>query len=74
LGDPAGDRDPFNLIVLSNQPDHYLHPDVASLGGSLLSVFGRDPCIPSLYPTAIAAIHHAADKYGTIPTTFEQAG
>ena len=74
LGDRAGDHDPFNLIVFSNQPDHYRMDDEPASGGQILAFFGRNPRVPVLHPEAITAIYEAADKFGTIPNTFEDAG
>jgi hypothetical protein len=74
LGDKAGDHDPFNLIVFSNQPDHYTTDDAPAAGGQILSVVGRNPHILASCPEAIAAIHGAANKFGTIPNTFDEAG
>lgn len=73
IGDAEGNHDPFNLIVFSNQPDHYLHSDSLSPGGSSLSVLGRNPQSPAKHPEAILAIHKAVNKYGTVPNFFEEA-
>lgn len=74
LGAEADNRDPFNLIVFSNQPDHYRTDEAPAVGGQLMSVLGRNPQIPATHPEAIAAIHEAANKFGTLPNTFEEAG
>ena len=74
IGDQAGNHDPFNLIVFTNQPDHYRTDDAPATGGQILSVVGRNPRVPASHPEAIGAIHEAASKFGTIPSTFEEAG
>ncbi len=43
IGDQAGNHDSFNLIVFSNQPDHYRTDDAPATGGQILSVVGRNP-------------------------------
>lgn len=73
IGDAHVGGDPFNLIVFSNQPDHYLQDNVPSPGGTILSVIGHNPRIPVTHPEAIAAIHAAANKFGVIPNSFEEA-
>jgi len=74
LGDKVGTRDPFNLVVLSNQPDHYRTDDAPAVGGQSVSMFGRNPRLVPSHPGAILAIHEAANKFGTIPNWFEEAG
>lgn len=73
IGDAHGGNDPFNLIVFSNQPDHYLDTEIPSPGGTILSVVGRNPRIAATNQEAIAAIHEAAQKFGRIPNSFEEA-
>lgn len=73
LGDKAGDQDPFNLIVFSSQPDHYRTDDAPATGGQILSIVGRNPRILASHPEAITAIHEAANKFGVLPNTFEEA-
>lgn len=74
VADEGGDADSFNLIVLSNQPDHYLDEDVPARGGEIVSVMGRNPRTKPVHMSAIAAIHDAANKFGVIPNSFEEAG
>lgn len=73
LGDKAGAQDPFNLVVFSNQPDHYRADDTRAAGGQIVSMVGRNPHIPASHPEAIAAIHEAANKFGVLPNSFEEA-
>jgi hypothetical protein len=74
IGDARGGNDPFSLIVFSNQPDHYIDANLPSPGGTILSVIGRSPRVATTHPEAIAAIHEAANKFGVIPNSFEEAG
>ncbi len=69
-----GDRDCFNLIVFTNQPDHYGKHDSPAPSGNVLSVVSQRLKIVAANPNAIIAIHRAAKQYGTIPNTFEEAG
>jgi hypothetical protein len=73
IGDRGGNHDPFNLIVFTNQPDHYRTDDAPAAGGQIVSMVGRNPRIPASHPEAVGAIHEAANKFGTIPNTFEEA-
>jgi hypothetical protein len=73
IGDAHGGSDPFNLIVFSNQPDHYLNVAIPSPGGTILLVLGRNPQIPAANESALAAVHQAAQKFGRIPNSFEEA-
>lgn len=72
IGDSHGAGDSFNLIVFSNQPDHYLDSEIPSPGGTILSVVGRDPRVPTAHPEAITVIHDAAQKFGNIPNSLEE--
>lgn len=69
-----GNQDVFNLIVFTNQPDHYGEHDAPAPAGTVLSVLSQKPRIPAVHPEAIVAIHEAANKYGAIPNTFAEAG
>jgi hypothetical protein len=73
LSDRIDGGDPFNLIVFSNQPDHYLEDDVPSSGGETFSIVGRSPLIRPTHPQALMAVHEAANKFGIIPNSFEEA-
>lgn len=73
VAEAKSDRDPFCLIVFSNQPDHYLDQDTPSPGGEITSTFGRNPLLSPSHPEAIKAIHDAANKFGNIPNKFDEA-
>jgi len=68
-----GGLDPFSLIVLSNQPYYYSDGDSPTPLGDILSIVARNPRIQVAHPGAIRAIHDAANKFGKIPNTFEEA-
>lgn len=74
LAKEKGGIDRFNLIVFTNQPDHYGELDAPAPSGNVLSVLSQRPETVAANPNAIAAIHRAANQYGTIPNTFEEAG
>ena len=69
-----GDLDPYNLIVLSNQPYYYCEGDNPAPFGDILSIVAKKPRISESYPEAIIAIHEAANKFGNIPNAFEEIG
>jgi hypothetical protein len=68
-----GNQDPFNLIVFTNQPDHYGEGDEPAPMGDIVSVLGRNPRIVPSHLNAILAIHDSANKFGIIPNSFEEA-
>ena len=74
IADQSGENDPFSLIVFSSFPDHYGEDDSPAPVGDVLSVLGRNPKNAPSHPKAIMAIHEAANKFGVIPTTFDEAG
>lgn len=73
LAKEKGDQDCFNLIVFTNQPDHYGQHDAPAPSGVVLSVLSQKPNILATRPDAIAEIHDAAGQYGAIPNSFEEA-
>lgn len=73
VANEKGDRDCFNLIVFTNQPDHYGNYDEPAPSKNVISVLSQKPKIHAANPIAIASIHHAADQFGTIPNFFEEA-
>lgn len=62
--------DPFNLILFTNHPHHYvdvLSPDPKKY---VLSVLPLKPAYPASDPLCIQAIHKAALQYGNVPSKF----
>lgn len=68
----TGQEDCFNLIVFTNQPDHYGQHDEPAPAGNVVSVLSQNPQILAAHPAAIASLHRAAGQYGAIPNTFEE--
>lgn len=71
MNESADDR--FNLIVFTNQPDHYGKHECPAPSGNVFSVLSSRPQIAATHMAALAAVHHAADQYGAIPNAFEEA-
>jgi hypothetical protein len=70
--DRKGKEDPWDLLVFSNQPDHYASSDDPVLGGYALGMLGKNARMSSEPPPAILAICEAANKFGTLPNRFEE--
>jgi hypothetical protein len=67
--EPASD--PWNLLVVSNHPNHYVVDDGPAPGGYAVAVLGKNPLIVAQYPDAINAVQEAANKFGNLPGHFE---
>jgi len=65
------DGDSFNLLVITNHPDHYVEGDAPAPPHEALCVFGRNPVRVCKQPQALMAIWDAADKWGEIPQDFD---
>jgi len=63
-------RDPINLVVVTNHPEHYSADEEAAPSHQILSIQTQVPVKPVARPNALMAIHYAADKYGRIPQFF----
>lgn len=66
-----GGRDPINLLVITNHPEHYSADEEAARSPQLLSIQTQVPVKPVGWPAALMAIHHAANVYGRIPQFFD---
>jgi hypothetical protein len=66
-----GEADPWNLLVISNFPDHYVDDDPAA-GGYAVGMFGKNSPIVAANPDAIIAVHDAATKFGNLPCRFQE--
>lgn len=64
---------PFNLIVFTNHPFHYVSPGISAPAPEMVSTIPTKPCIPMKDDSEIRAIHFAAEKFGRIPQRFEDA-
>lgn len=64
-------RDPINLLVVTNHPEHYSAEEEAAPSPQLLSILTQLPVKPVAWPAALMAIHQAANVYGRIPQFFD---
>lgn len=71
----AGDGipDPFNLIVLTNHPFHYGHPDQPALFDGWISILSQKAMIPTKHPETLMSLVEAVGKYGQVPNFFSPA-
>jgi hypothetical protein len=67
-----GANDPWNLLVFSNYPDHYVDDEQPAPSGYAVGLVGRSPKIAAAHAEAIMAIFDAALKFGHLPNTFEE--
>jgi len=64
-------RDPINLLVITNHPEHYSADEEAAPSPQILSIQTQLPVKPVTRPAALMAIHLAANVYGRIPQFFD---
>jgi hypothetical protein len=69
--DRKGDEDPWDMLVFSNQPDHYATDDGPAPGGYALGMLGKNTRIGSQPPSELVALSDAANKFGALPNCFE---
>jgi hypothetical protein len=67
-----GEEDPWDLLVFSNQPDHYATDDGPAPGGYALGMLGTNARIGSQPPSELVALIDTAIKFGTLPNRFEE--
>jgi hypothetical protein len=70
--DRKGEEDPWDLLVFSNQPDHYANDDGPAPGGYALGMLGKSSRIASQPPSELMALVDAANKFGNLPNAFEE--
>jgi hypothetical protein len=70
--DRKGEEDPWDLLVFSNYPDHYATGDDPAPGGYAVGLLGKNRRIGSQPPEEIVAVCDAANKFGTLPNSFEE--
>ena len=70
--DREGEEDPWDLIVFSNQPDHYAMDDAPVSGGYARGVCGKNARIGPEAPAEFMLLIDAASKFGTIPNRFDE--
>ena len=64
-------RDPINLLVVTNHPEHYSADEEAAPSPQILSIQTQVPVKAVARPDALMAIHQAANVYGRIPQFFD---
>ena len=64
-------RDPINLLVITNHPEHYSADEEAASSPQILSIQTQIPVKPVARPHALMAIHQAANVYGRLPQFFD---
>jgi hypothetical protein len=67
-----GSPDPCNLLIFTNQPQHYGAEAAPNPGSDRVSVLSLNPKTPVEHPRALDALHDAARQYGRIPNWFEE--
>ncbi len=70
--DRNGEEDPWDLLVFSNQPDHYATDDGPASGGYALGMLGKNARIGSQPPSELVALIDAANRFGKLPNRFEE--
>ena len=65
-----GGSDPYALLVFTNHPHHYAHPEEVDPRRHLLSIMPAKRSAGLAHPAALAALHQAANLYGNIPNEF----
>jgi hypothetical protein len=70
--DRKGEEDPWDLLVFSNQPDHYATSDAPAPAGYAVAMFGKNSRIGPQPPSELVALVDAANKFGTLPNRFEE--
>jgi len=66
------DREPFNIIIVSNHPHHYNTTNSPDTPSEMFSVISKKPKIPCTNNSILEAIHDAANTYGRVPNLFEE--
>ena len=64
-------KDPINLLVVTNHPEHYSADEEAAPSPQILSILTQLPVKPVARPAALMAVHQAANLYGRIPQFFD---
>ena len=64
IGRGHGGRDPYNLLVFSNHPQHYGEDDRTAPGSQVFGLISTNPRVPVHHPQALLDLIHAANLYG----------
>jgi hypothetical protein len=70
--DREGKEDPWDLLVFSNQPDHYTANDAPAPRGYAVGLFGKNARIGTQPPEELVALYEAANKFGVLPNSFDE--
>ncbi len=70
--DRKGEEDPWDVLVFSNQPEHYATDDAPAPGGYAVAMFGKNSRIGPQPPSELVTLFDAANKFGTLPNRFEE--
>jgi hypothetical protein len=60
-------KNPINLLVMTNHPQHYTKDNEIAKSPHLLSILSNLSVKPVHTPSALTALHQAANLYGNIP-------
>jgi hypothetical protein len=60
-------KDPINLLVITNHPQHYTKDEEIAQGGHLLSILSSLPMMAPQRQDSFFELHKAANLYGNIP-------
>jgi hypothetical protein len=63
-------KDPINLLVATNHPEHYSAEEEAAPSPQILSIQSQIPLHVAARPDALLSIHKAANLCGRIPQFF----
>lgn len=69
-----GGKDPFNQVIYTNHPEHYVAGDGPAPGKHLLSMISQVPRVPIEHLQALFDLHQAANLYGNIPNELPKSG
>lgn len=61
--------DPFNLILFTNNPHHYVESGT-NMPRDILAVLSKRPRVAAKAPRILEAIYKAARQFGNVPTEF----
>jgi hypothetical protein len=65
-------RDKFNLLMVTNHPQHYGDPLEPVPVKDSVAVLSQTPLFPMAHPDVLVDLHRAAEQYGNIPVEFPE--
>src|SRR5262249_49362708 len=69
---PEEGKDPFNLLVFTNNPHHYGRDNEPDPANDVLCFLSQHPEVAAKYPAALVGIYDAAMQYQNIPNEFPE--